>query len=308
MKAVRFGNLLPLLATGLLGAAGGLVGAAYYISQRVNPRPVRQFVDDYTFTPWELGVPYEVLDIVSADGLRLRGWWLGHAEDRAVVVGSHGHTGRKEDLLGIGTNLWRAGFSVLLFDYRGRGESDAWAQTLVSREVDDLQAAVAAAARRAPGAPLGVIGFSMGAAVALLAAADNPQITAVVADSSFTSGADVVTHGVNRELRIPAGPLVRVADELVARLHGYRFSQVQPVAAVARLAPRPLLIVHGDRDSVIPVSHAHQLHAAAAEPRELWIVAGVEHCGAYFADRPAYCRRVIEFFDRYLRSIEAGSA
>jgi uncharacterized protein len=307
MKAVRLGNLLPLLATGLLGAAGGLVGAAYYISQRINPRPTRQFVDDYTFTPWELGVPYEPLDMLSADGLRLRGWWLGHAENRAVVVGSHGHTGRKEDLLGIGTNLWRAGFSVLLFDYRGRGESEAWAQTLVSREVDDLQAAIAAAAQRAPGAPLGVIGFSMGAAVALLAAADNPQVSAVVADSPFTSGAAVVAHGVNRELRIPAGPLVRAADELVARLHGYRFSQVQPIAAVARLAPRPLLLIHGDHDSVIPVSHAHQLAAAAGEPRELWIVPGVEHCGAYFADRPVYCRRVIEFFDRYLRSIEAGS-
>ena len=69
-----------------------------------------------------------------------------------------------------------------------------------------------------------------------------------------------------------------------------------------------LLLIHGDRDSVIPVSHAHELFAAAAEPRELWIVPGVEHCGAYFADRPAYCRRAAEFFDRYLRSIEAGKA
>lgn len=308
MKAVRFGSLLPFVATGLIGAAGSLIGAAYYISQRVNPRPARQFVDDYTFTPWELGVPYEALDLISADGLRLRAWWLGHAVDSAVVVGSHGHTGRKEDLLGIGTNLWRAGFSVLLFDYRGRGESAAWPQTLVSREVDDLQAAVAYAAQRAPDAPLGVIGFSMGAAVAILAAADNTRISAVVADSPFTSGSDVVTHGVSRELRIPAGALVRVADEFVARLHGYRFSQVQPIAAVARLAPRPLFLIHGDQDSVIPVQHAHQLAAAAAEPRELWIVPGVEHCGAYFADRPTYCRRVIEFFDRYLRSIESGTA
>lgn len=300
---IRRSSLLPALVGGALGLVGGALGAAWYVSARVSPEPRRSFLDAYTFTPWELGVPFEVVSFTSADGLRLSGWWLPQAQSRGVVVGCHGHGGRKDDMLGIGTSIWRAGYSVLLFDFRGRGESDPWPQTLVSREVDDLHAAVAFAHARAPAARLGVIGFSMGAAVALLAAAAEPRVAAVVADSAFTSGREVVVHNIRGFMRLPPEVLVMAADEVVQWRHGYRFSQARPIDAVGRIAPRPLLIIHGAGDTLVPVEHAHQLYQAAGEPRELWVVPEIEHCGAYFLDRPAYCRRVIAFFDQYLASI-----
>jgi fermentation-respiration switch protein FrsA (DUF1100 family) len=287
-----------------LGALGGALGAAWYVSTRVSPEPRRTFQDDYTFTPWELGVTYEPVSFTSADGLRLSGWWLPQAAARGVVISCHGHGGRKDDMLGIGTSMWRAGFSVLLFDFRGRGESDPWPQTLISREVDDLRAAVAFARGREPRARIGVVGFSMGAAVSILAAAEEPDIAAVVADSSFTTGRDVVAHGVRSALRLPPEILVLAADEVVNRRHGYRFSHARPIDAVGRIAPRPVLIIHGEGDTTVPVEHAHRLYAAAGEPCEVWVVPGVEHCGAYFLNRPEYCRRVIDFFDQYLGSLE----
>lgn len=302
MKQQR--SFLPLVAGGVLGALGGALGAAWYVSSQVNPQPRRGYLDTYTFTPWELGVPYETVSLRSADGLSLSGWWMPHPAPRGVVIGCHGHSGSKDELLGIGTNTWRAGYSVLLFDFRGRGDSDPWPHTLVSREVDDLLAAVAYARGQLPEARIGVIGFSMGAAVALLATARESAIGAVVADSSFTSGADVVSHAVRRTLRFSPEILVLTADELVSRRHGYRFSQARPLDAVGQIAPRPLLIIHGEADTMIPVEHAHQLYAAAREPRQLWTVPGAEHCGAYFADRQTYCRRVVEFWDQYLSSIE----
>ena len=292
-----------MLASGLLGAAGGALGVAWYVSSRVSPNPRRTIYDDYVFTPWELGAPYENVRFQSADGLRISGWWLPHASPKGVVIGCHGHGGRKDEMLGIGTNCWRAGYSVLLFDFRGRGESDPWPQTLISREVDDLRAAIAFARARAPEAPLGLVGFSMGGAVSLLAAAEEPGVAAVVADSAFTSGRDVVAHGVRSVLRVPPEMFVLAADELAQRRHGYRFSSARPIEAVSRIAPRPVFIVHGDADTTVPVAHAHRLYEAAGEPRTLWIVPGAEHCGAYFADRPEYCRRVIAFFDQYLTSI-----
>lgn len=293
-----------MMASGAIGAIGGAIGAAWYVSTRVSPMPRRSFLDDYTFTPWELGVPFEPVSFSSADGLRLSGWWMPQERSRGVVIGCHGHGGRKDDLLGIGTNTWRAGYSVFVFDFRGRGESERWPQTLISREVDDLLAAVAFARARAPTARIGVIGFSMGAAVSLLAAAAEPAIAAVVADSAFTSGRDVVAHGVRSVLRLPPEMLVLAADELVHRRHGYRFSHARPIDAIGRVAPRPVLIIHGAGDTMVPVEHAHRLYAAAGEPRELWVVPGIEHCGAYFLDRPAYCRRVIGFLDQYLGSVE----
>jgi alpha-beta hydrolase superfamily lysophospholipase len=296
-------SLLPLVASGMLGALGGAVGAAWYVSTRVSPQPRRTIYDSYTFTPWELDVPFEAVSFRSADGLRLSGWWMPREHARGVIVGSHGHAGQKDELLGIGSRSWRAGYSVLLFDFRGRGESDPWPQTLISREVEDLQAAVAFARSRAPGAPVGLIGFSMGAAVSLLAAAADPQIAAVVADSSFTSGRDVVAHGVRSVLRMAPDILLLAADEVLQRRHGYRFSSARPIDAVARIAPRPLLLIHGSADTVVPVEHAHRLYDAAGEPHELWVAEGAEHCGAYFADRQAYCRRVVGFFDQYLGSL-----
>ncbi len=298
-------NLWPMALTGAIGLFGGITGAAYYVSLRVSPPSRRTFLDTYTFTPWELGVPYETVEFRSSDGLRLTGWWLPRPETNAVIVGSHGHAGSKDELLGIGSYCWRAGYNVLLFDYRGRGESDPWPQTLVSREVDDLLAALEYVRQRMPGAPIGVVGYSMGAAVGILATARDQSVKALVADSSFTAGDDVVAHGVEQTLRIPPTPLVRLADLIVARRHGYRFSQARPIDAIGQIAPRPVFIIHGVDDTLIPVSHAQRLYAAAREPRLLWEVPGAEHCGGYFVDRVTYCRRVIEFFDQYLRSVEA---
>jgi len=69
---------------------------------------------------------------------------------------------------------------------------------------------------------------------------------------------------------------------------------------VGNLAPRPIFIIHSTGDKIVPYQHAIWLYEAAGEPKELWIVEDVAHCGAYFIDRPAYCRRVADFFARSL--------
>lgn len=290
-----------------LAGAFSLLGGvtAYYVSLRVSPSSRRTYLDSYTFTPWELEVPYETVEFRSSDGLRLVGWWLPRPETNAVIVCSHSHNGRKDDLLGIGSYCWRAGYNVLLFDYRGRGESDPWPQTLVSREVDDLLAALQYVRQRMPEAAIGVIGYSMGAAVGILATARDQSVRALVADSSFTTGDDVVADAVEKVLRVPLRPLVHLADTIVAWRHGYRFSQARPIDAIGQIAPRPVFLIHGVDDSRVPVCHVRQLYAAAREPRLVWEIPGAEHCGGYFVDRVGYCRRVVEFFDQYLRSVEA---
>jgi fermentation-respiration switch protein FrsA (DUF1100 family) len=96
---------------------------------------------------------------------------------------------------------------------------------------------------------------------------------------------------------------VTLTEALIRQRYGYRLSDIRPIDAIGKLAPRPVLIIHGANDSLIPVAHARQLFAAAHQPKELWIDEHAEHCGAYFTDRRAYVRRVTEFFDQYLLSI-----
>jgi fermentation-respiration switch protein FrsA (DUF1100 family) len=277
------------------GIAGALAGVAAYAARQISG-PTRAERRDltYTFTPFETGVDYEAVEFTTSDGVRISGWWLPRPESNRIVIGCHGHRGSKHELLGIGSGLWRAGMNVLLFDFRGRGDSDNSICSLAYHEVADLLGAVSYAAERRPDASIGVIGYSMGAAVALLAAALEPRIRRVVADSSFAVMRDVVRHAVNRR-RLPSRPVVAIADRVTGHRYGYRFDSVRPVDVIAQIAPRPLLLIHGTLDAMITVEHAYTLYNAAHSPKELWIVPGVAHCGAYFLDRPLYVERIARF-------------
>ena len=284
----------------VLGAAGVLVGVAAYATARMNLRTPDAFSSNYTFSPFETQVEgYEDITLTTEDGLRLSAWWLPQPDSQRVVIGLGGHRSPKSDLLGIGSGLWRAGNNVLLFDWRSRGQSDVAQHSLAYYELRDAEAAVAYVFKRIPEAQLGLIGYSMGASVALLLAAREPRVAAVAADSPFTGIAEVVAHGA-AQLRLPPQLVVPMADRLTGWRYGYRFGAVRPIEVVAAISPRPLLLIHGAADSLIPVSHSHELFAAAREPKQRWIVEGADHCGAYFADRTGYVTRVAEFFKQYL--------
>jgi fermentation-respiration switch protein FrsA (DUF1100 family) len=297
-------QIAQIAGAAALGAAGVLVGVAAYATARINLRAPNTFFSNYTFSPFETQVEgYEEITLTTEDGLRLSAWWLPRLDSQQVVVGLAGHRSPKSDLLGIGSGLWRAGNNVLLFDWRSRGRSDVAQHSLAYYELRDAEAAVAYAFKRIPEARLGLMGYSMGASVAILLAAREPRVAAVAADSPFTGIAEVVAHGA-AQLRLPPQLVVPMADRLTSWRYGYRFGAVRPIEAVAAISPRPLLLIHGAADSLIPVSHAHELFAAAREPKQRWIVEGVEHCGAYFADRIGYVSRMSEFFQQYLASVE----
>jgi fermentation-respiration switch protein FrsA (DUF1100 family) len=287
-----------------LGAAGVLIGVAAYATARINLRTPDTFFSKYTFSPFETQVEgFEEITLTTEDGLRLSGWWLPQPGSQRVVIGLAGHRSPKSDLLGIGSGLWRAGNNVLLFDWRSRGQSDVAQHSLAYYELRDAEAAVAYAFNRIPTARIGLMGYSMGASVALLLAAREPHVAAIAADCPFTGIAEVVAHGA-AQLRLPPQLVVPMADKLTSWRFGYRFGAVRPIEAVAAISPRPLLLIHGADDSLIPVSHAHELFAAAREPKQRWIVEGAEHCGAYFVDRTGYVAQVAEFFSQYLGSVE----
>lgn len=272
-------------------------------------RPVHWGEDaERGWTPADLGVPHESLETRTRDGLRLIAWYLPGNRPAAVVV-SGGHRGRAGDVLGISSALQRAGFHVVVYGWRGTPGSDPAAHTLGVYERRDLEAAIDAVTARVGDVPVGLLGYSLGGAVSLVVAADDRRVRAVCADSAFSDPLGVLADGVERVLRIPGAVLTAPVAALVARRTGARLSDFQPLAAVGRIAPRPLLLVHGDQDTAVPVSHARRLHDAAGEPRELWIVPGARHVGAYFADREQYLHRVGSFFEEALgASVAHGPA
>lgn len=288
-----------------LAAGGALLGGAgigYYVANELT-RPARPTPsDEYVFSPFETGADFEDIDFPSErDGRRVRGWWLPRTETNRVIVCCPGYRGNRWQLVGIGTGLWRAGFNVLLFDYPGHGMDLGRRVSLGYREVGDFLGALNYVEQRVSDARVGVLGYSMGGAVAVLGTARRSEVRAIVADSPFARHADVVAQAIQNTLRVPVGPLfASVADVFLPLLAGYRHADVTPIASVAQISPRPLLLIHGTQDETIPVEHAHQLFAEAQEPKELWLGNGAAHCGTYFLDRPTYVQRVTEFFERHL--------
>ncbi|MFI5272276.1 MAG: alpha/beta hydrolase [Ktedonobacterales bacterium] len=300
-QARRAATAAGVLAGGTLLTTVGL-GAyvAHVLTAPKRPGPQDHFV----MTPFETGADFEEVTFAPARGDHsIHGWWFPRPETNRVIIGCHGYRGSKSELIGIATAMWRAGFNVLLFDYHGHGADVGAPVTLGYREVQDFFGAVDYVAARVEQAAIGVIGFSMGASVAIMGSARRPEVRAVVADSPFASHAAVVAHNVERITHVSGRLIASVADVFIARSAGYRGSDVAPEREVAAIAPRPLLLIHGTADDTIPVAQVHRVYAAAGNPKELWLGEGAPHCGTYFLDRRAYCLRVASFFAQNLTPV-----
>jgi len=272
----------------------GLYGAV----KLTRPRRT-DFVD--TAERWGLPGP-ERLSLLSRDGVDLSAWWFARPGNRAAVLLVHGHGSNKL------TNLWLAAdlfedFNVLLLDTRGHGDSGGAHGSVGYLERLDILAAVAWLADQVDEAPIGVLGISMGGAAVIHAAAEEPRISAVFADSAFARLRGPVYEAIcsrgypRRIAGVLAWSVCGVAPWL-GPPRGRRWRD--PVDVVDRIAPRPLLLIHGEADDFIRIEHAHLLFARAAEPKELWVVPEVGHARAAEIDAASYVARAKRFFRQSL--------
>jgi fermentation-respiration switch protein FrsA (DUF1100 family) len=190
----------------------------------------------------------------------------------------------------------------VLFDFRARGESGGSICTLGYREPDDILAAVHWAKQQPElhGKPIGVLGASLGAASAIMAAARTPDIRAVVAESPFSQ----LDRAVECHFRGILGPPAlifslptRWAGEIAL---GRRGQDISPVREIPKIAPRPVLIIEDQNDTLFPAEETQALYKAAGTPKDLWTVPGAGHCGASYVDPAEYNRRVTQFFVKNL--------
>src|SRR5256885_3551514 len=173
--------MVPIVVGGVVVALLLLyVAVAATLSHRLFA-PVRStFLDDFMFTPWEFQADYEDVDLVTADRITFGAWFFRQSGSPQVIVISPGHKGRRQDLLGIAVALWRKGFNVLCYSYRGMPASDRALITMGVHEVQELAAAIAFSRRRVRDARIGLLGYSMGAVVSLLGAAGDPSVGGLV--------------------------------------------------------------------------------------------------------------------------------
>ncbi len=251
-------------------------------------------------TPFDVQVPFDPVLFPSRDGTPLSGWWLPQPQPRGVAVLCHGYVANRCEVLGVAIELHRMGFSCLLFDFRAHGESGGHTTTIGIREVQDALAAVDFVARF--GLPILLFGSSMGGAVAIMAAARDERVGAVITDSAYARlrwAADTWWEaGFGRVL----GKLCRPVKYLALLLTRTRLSDAEPICEIGKIAPRPILLIHGDRDHLVPVEHAYALYQEAGEPRTLWIARGSGHVQARVDQPENYYGQVRKFIDQWLEA------
>lgn len=293
-----------LLGAGAAGAAALLGGLWAWrrleqMALRGITRPERS---TFRASPAEVGLHWEDITFRTADGVDIRGWFFPAAPDPATAPGTiilgHGFSASRHTDLHLPAFLVPAGFNVLMLDFRAHGESGGSQTSAGYLEHHDILAAVAYLQGRGL-QRIGVQGYSLGAAVAIVSAALGPALRGVVADSGFARLSTPLAQILRSWGRSPwqAQLAGRLGAWFVARDLGFQADEAAPVHLIGRISPRPVFLIHGEADQLIPVSEAHALYAAAGEPKQLWVVPGAVHDGGAYAAVPdEYRRRVVAFW------------
>ena len=245
-------------------------------------------------TPQDYRLNAEALTITTADGLKLAAWLIAARERAApAIVVLHGYPANKADLLPIAGAL-NARFTVLLVDFRSFGDSEGRVTTLGFRERADLRAAVDLLAARGH-TRIGVFGYSLGGAVALMGAAEDPRIRAVAAWAPFADLRVLARdlYAIFWMLKYPFVELMVLWGRLFL---GGDITRPSPEIAAARLAI-PVQIWASRDDDQIPFGHAERLQRAlGGNPRaEFQFGRGLHNERA-----DDFERRLTEFFAKSL--------
>jgi fermentation-respiration switch protein FrsA (DUF1100 family) len=210
----------------------------------------------------------------------------------------HGLSNNREEPLGKAGYLHQAGYNLLVFDLRGHGQSDGNGTTMGYREPEDARAAVAEARSLDPG-PIALLGYSLGASIAVEEAAANPDVRAVIEDSGFSSVGDVFLARFTEVTRLPnlpwAAPLVAFGQLDI----GTSLWDVRPVGLAAKLH-KPLLAIIGSGDTIVPPAEGLAIFSAASGPKQLLVVPGAGHVGAYDTANAQYEQTVLGFLSKSL--------
>jgi len=244
--------------------------------------------------PSDLGLKYEEVNFKSSDGVMLSGWLIPNKNTKKTIIVMHGYPADKANLLGIAKFLSKE-FNVFLFDFRSFGKSEGKCTTAGCLEKNDLIGAINFLEKESM-KKIGIYGFSLGGAVALMANHNN--VKAIVADSAYARLSNIVKqmYGIFFILKYPLHYLTKLYGILFLKIN---IDDASPVENMKNLKI-PILLIHAQKDSQIPVGEAYLLHDANKKA-ELWIVENAEHGMAHSINPVRYEKRVLEFFRENLK-------
>ncbi len=249
----------------------------------------------------DFDLPLQDVSFLSRDGTRLSGWFVPANvppnQRPPTVVLMHGYGSVREETLPHAEYLHRAGYNTLLFDFRASGESEGDAVTIGGMEQEDALGALDYLEARGDVdvTRVGFQGLSMGAAVAIMAAARDERVVGVVAESPFKDVPAEIASSFEERIGLPAFPFAPITVWITEQRIGLQAEDIAPIRVVSDLE-RPLLIIENELDTSIAPGSARAVFEAASEPKRHWLVLNSTHGDGHAADPAAYERQVLSFW------------
>lgn len=293
---LRLGGLTAIAVPVCCIAIAGVVG---WIVSHPRRKPLGDDLEQY-------GLPRQDVEFLSLRGdVRLRGWHIPAANrDKRLVIFAHGYAENRtsnKPVLPLVRAFYDRGISSLLFDFRHSGESDSSVTSIGHFEMYDLLAALEWGKQNGY-SEIAFVGFSMGAATAIIAAAKSKQVKAVVADSPFSDLESYLKENMHIWTKLPNIPFTYLMMKMIPRMTGIDVRQVQPACMIQELKHIPVLLIHNKGDTYISAEHSRKIFERSGPLTELWITDGETHVGSYDLDPEKYVHKVVGFVEKSFSS------
>lgn len=247
--------------------------------------------------------PHETVEIESHDGLKLVGHWFENEDPKRIILAAHGWRSHwYRDFAYSFQFLREQGCSILYIEQRAQGASEGKYMGFgLTERYDILDWLAWIREKCGTDLPVYLAGISMGATTVLMASGLGlpPEVKGIIADSGFTSPAEIWKHVAKKNMHLPF-LLTDLYSRILCRLKlGVASNSYSTVDALKTNASIPVLFVHGQDDSFVPVEMTKENYAACAAPKDILIVPGAIHGMGYYVEKEKYEEKEKEFFRKY---------
>jgi alpha-beta hydrolase superfamily lysophospholipase len=254
-----------------MALAGALIVIGFGVWQNLPSWAAYGLLHPFQWTASKIPqIDYQEVTFTGWDAVQLKGWrFPARGVRRGTLIYLHGIADNRGSSLGAAERFTTRGFAVIAFDSRAHGESGGTACTYGYYEKRDLQKVLDTVDAR----PIVVMGASLGAAVALQTAAEDPRIDAIVSVEPFS---DLKTVATERAPFFLTSGMIQAAFATAERQGHFSLAAVSPELAAARITV-PVMLIHGALDDQTPPAHSQRIYAALKSPKRLLIADGAGH-------------------------------
>jgi len=248
-----------------------------------------------TNTPSSYGLEYENISFTTSDNINIRAWLISSEKALGTIIIGHGYPFDKGNILPVVKFLY-PDYNLLLYDHRYFGESSGSISTVGLKEVEDVKAAIDFVHKRFPNKSIALYGFSLSASSMLMA---KTKVNAIVSDSAYANLENIIKR-VYKMFWFLKAPFVQTTNLLSVIFFKTHPKNVSP-ALVIKDTKIPILVIHGEKDTQIPVENAYLLKESNPNI-EFWIVKGADHGQAYALYKSEYEERIKDFLKKHMKN------